>query len=102
MKEWLDISTIEGLPEGSHKALTLKGIPIVIFNLEGEYYAIENRCTHQDFPLSEGEREGTTISCPLHGAQFCIKTGQVLAPPAFMDVATFPTRRENGRVQVQV
>lgn len=100
--EWFDIGVVEHLQKGEHKAITINNIPIVVFNLNGEYFAIENRCTHQDFPLSEGEVLGDQIACPLHGARFCIKTGQALSPPAFIDVATFPVRVFEGRVQVGI
>lgn len=102
MSQWQTIATISEIPLGGLKAITIKGIPIVLFNLEGEYYAIENRCTHQDFPLSEGHIIDNQITCPLHGARFNIKTGQVTAPPAFMDVATFAVRIEEDKVQIEL
>jgi len=102
MPKWIYFSRTSEIPSGGHKAITINGTPIVLFNLEGEYYAIENRCTHQDFPLSEGQIIDNQITCPLHGAQFNIKTGEVTAPPAFMDVATFAVRIVEDIIQVEI
>lgn len=102
MSKWISITKINEIPLGGHKAITINGTPVVLFNLEGEYYAIENRCTHQDFPLSEGCIIDNEITCPLHGAKFNIKTGEVTAPPAFMDVQTFAVRIEQDNIQVEL
>lgn len=102
MSKWISIAKINEIPLGGHKAITINGTPVVLFNLEGEYYAIENRCTHQDFPLSEGCIIDNEITCPLHGAKFNIKTGEVTAPPAFMDVQTFAVRIEQENIQVEL
>lgn len=102
MSKWIYFAKINEIPLGAHKAITINGTPIVLFNLEGEYYAIENRCTHEDFPLSEGCIIDNQISCPLHGARFNIKTGVVTAPPAFEDVATFAVRIVDDNIQVEL
>jgi 3-phenylpropionate/trans-cinnamate dioxygenase ferredoxin subunit len=72
-----------------------------VFNLGGSYYAIENVCTHDGGILTGGDIDGDVIACPRHGARFCIRTGEVLSPPAYEDVATFPVRVDGGRVQVR-
>jgi 3-phenylpropionate/trans-cinnamate dioxygenase ferredoxin component len=69
---------------------------ILLIQLNNAYYAIKNRCTHQDAPLDGGEIEGDEIICPLHGARFCIKTGEATLPPAYEPVETFPTKLEDG------
>lgn len=102
MPKWIYFARTNEIPPGGHKAITVDGIPIVLFNLENEYYAIENRCTHEDFPLSEGPIINGQITCPLHGARFNIKTGEVTAPPAFEDVATFPVRIIEDKIQVAI
>jgi 3-phenylpropionate/trans-cinnamate dioxygenase ferredoxin subunit len=102
MTKWIRIASTSEISPGGHKAITIDGTHIVLFNLDGEYYAIENRCTHQDFPLSEGFLMDCQITCPLHGAKFNIKTGEVTAPPAFIDVATFVVRVIEDSVEVEV
>ena len=74
---------------------------IAVFNLDGGYYAIEDVCTHDGGELASGACEGDAIVCPRHGARFSIKTGAVLAPPAYEPVATFPVRIVAGMVQVR-
>lgn len=81
--------------------MDVDGASVVVFNLGGQYYAIEDVCTHDGGELASGTREGDVIVCPRHGARFSIKTGAVLAPPAYEPVATFPVRVENGMVQVR-
>jgi 3-phenylpropionate/trans-cinnamate dioxygenase ferredoxin subunit len=73
----------------------------VVFNLEGEYYAIEDICTHDGSELTGGTVEGAEIVCPRHGARFCIKTGAALSAPAYEATAVFPVRIEAGAIQVR-
>jgi len=73
---------------------------IAVFNVGGQYYAIEDVCTHDDGPLAEGELYGYEIECPRHGARFDIRTGAVLRMPAVVPVKWFPTRVENDEIQV--
>ncbi len=101
MAEWLDIMRASELPLNTRKAIVVSGTPILILNYENTYYAIRNQCTHQDLPLSEGEVEGGIITCPFHGAQFCLKTGEVKAPPAFEDIETYPIRVHQDMLQIE-
>ncbi|HEY0332502.1 MAG TPA: non-heme iron oxygenase ferredoxin subunit [Stenotrophomonas sp.] len=78
----------------------LTDTPIVVFNLDGELYALEDRCTHEDYELSPGHfdpAEGS-IECLLHGARFDIRDGRPLCPPAYAPVARFPVKRENDGI----
>jgi 3-phenylpropionate/trans-cinnamate dioxygenase ferredoxin subunit len=75
-----------------------------VYNLGGEYYAIEDRCSHDDGPLAEGDfdcEEGVAI-CPRHGANIDIRTGRALTLPAVESVATFPVRVDNGMIKVEI
>lgn len=100
MPTWFDIIKISDFPIDARKVVIIDGISIVLFNLEGNYYAIRNQCTHQDFPLAEGPIENGIITCPFHGAQFSIITGEVKAPPAFEDITTYNVRIENDWIQI--
>ncbi|HEX2622531.1 MAG TPA: non-heme iron oxygenase ferredoxin subunit [Phototrophicaceae bacterium] len=73
---------------------------IVIFNIDGEYHAIADVCTHDDGPLAEGELVGCEIECPRHGAKFDVRTGKVLAPPALVDVPAYDVRVENDEILI--
>ncbi len=101
MSEWTDVAPVEDLPPGSHITVELDGVNIAVFNLNGDFYAIEDVCTHDGGILTGGEVAGEEIVCPRHGARFSIKTGEVLAPPAYEAVTTFQVRVEAGRVQVR-
>lgn len=101
MSDWVDVSRIEELPPGTRKVVDVDGVAVAVFNLGGEYYAIEDVCTHDGGDLATGEVDGEAIVCPRHGARFSIKTGEVLAPPAYEPVAIFPVRIHQGIVQVR-
>ncbi len=90
------------LPPGERLFITIGDLPVVIFNIAGESYAIEDLCTHDDGPLGEGEIEDHEIICPRHGARFDIRTGEVLALPAVKGVASFPVRVKDGMVEIGV
>jgi 3-phenylpropionate/trans-cinnamate dioxygenase ferredoxin component len=100
MGRWFDVAAVEELPPGSRRVLDAEGIQIAVFNLDGELYAIEDVCTHDGGDLAGGSIECDVIVCPRHGAKFSIKTGEVLAPPAYEDIRTYSVRVEEGRVQV--
>jgi 3-phenylpropionate/trans-cinnamate dioxygenase ferredoxin subunit len=73
---------------------------IVIFNVAGRFYAIEDICPHDDGPLAEGVLVGCTIECPRHGATFDIESGKVLSAPALVDVPTYEVRIVGTDIQI--
>jgi 3-phenylpropionate/trans-cinnamate dioxygenase ferredoxin subunit len=84
--------------------VTARPVSVCVYNLGGELYAIEDRCSHDDGPLCEGEfdvEEGTVV-CPRHGASFDVRTGEALTLPAFEPVAVFPVRVDDGVVKVEL
>lgn len=101
MSDWIDVAAAADFPPGDRRVVSMDNAQIAVFNLDGRYYAIEDVCTHDGGELASGERDGEAIVCPRHGARFSIKTGEVLAAPAYEPVATFPVRVANGRVQVR-
>jgi nitrite reductase/ring-hydroxylating ferredoxin subunit len=74
---------------------------IAVFNVEGGFWATQARCTHRQGPLSEGKLDGSTVTCPIHGAQFNVCTGAVLRGPASEPLKTYrvSTEGEIGRVE---
>ncbi len=101
MSGWFTVAAQTDFPVGTLRTTDLDGTPVAVFNLDGRYYAIEDICTHDGGILTGGALEGDVIVCPRHGARFSIKTGEVLSPPAYEDVTTFPVRVEDGMVQVR-
>jgi len=101
MSDWITVAKAGELTPGSHRVVDADGTRIVVFNLGGQYYAIEDVCTHDGGQLTGGVVEGEEIVCPRHGARFCIRTGAALTAPAYEPVAILPVRVENGVIQVR-
>jgi len=101
MSDWVTVAPVDELKPGARQLVDVDGSQIVVFNLDGKYYAIEDVCTHDGGQLTGGEVEGDQIICPRHGARFCIRTGAALTAPAYEATATFPVRIENGVIQVR-
>ena len=100
----IDVAPVEELPPGSVKIVVAGMLSIGVYNLDGEFYALEDRCSHDDGPLCEGDFDaGDGIAmCPRHGANIDIRSGRALTLPAVDPVATFPVRVEDGVVKVSV
>lgn len=99
---WSFICASEELLPGEMKTGfdEVTGTPIVVFNLDGELYALEDQCTHEEFDLSSGAFDTTegSIECVLHSARFDIRDGRALCAPAYTAVAKFPVKREHGGI----
>lgn len=103
MAQFVKVGTkaeFENLEAG--KLVQAGGQSIALFKQNGNYYAIENTCTHRGGPLSEGMLAGNVVTCPWHGAEFDIKTGAVLSPPAPRAVKSFPVRVSGNDVEVEI
>jgi len=100
MSDWIDVAAVEDFMPGTCRVVATADLPILVVNLDGRYYAIENICTHDSAELSDGELQGEEIVCPLHGARFSVVTGAVLSPPAFENLRTFEVRVTDGWVEV--
>ena len=101
MSGWTRVAAVGKLPPGSWQTVEVEDTLIAVFNLDGEYHAIENVCTHEYAELTEGEVCGGVVTCPLHGAEFDVRTGEALSPPAYEPVPTFPVRVHEGAVEVR-
>ena len=100
----LDVCPVEELPPGEVKIVHAGEISVGVYNLGGEYYALEDRCSHDDGPLCEGDfdcDDGVAI-CPRHGANIDIRSGHALTLPAVEPVATYPVRVVDGIVKVRI
>ena len=95
---WIRVCATSELLPGEHRVAWDGDTPILVTNIDGELYAVEDRCTHEDFELSQGTLEGGTIECVLHGARFDLKTGEALCAPAYLPVRTFPVVVEDDAV----
>ena len=100
----IDVAPAEELPPGSMKLAVAGPRTIGVYNCGGTLYAIEDRCSHDDGPLCEGdwEPEGCIVVCPRHGSRFDIQTGIPMTLPAFEAVRTFPVEALDGMLFVTV
>jgi 3-phenylpropionate/trans-cinnamate dioxygenase ferredoxin subunit len=100
----VDVCPLDELPPGRMTLVPAGAITVGVYNVDGELYAIEDRCSHDDGPLAEGDwdpEEGVVV-CPRHGSKFDLRTGRPLTLPAYQPVAVFPVRVEDGLIKVEV
>jgi 3-phenylpropionate/trans-cinnamate dioxygenase ferredoxin component len=104
LPEIIDVCTVSQLPAGERKLVEWEDLEIGVFNCDGEYFAIEDRCSHDDGPLAEGEfdAETCTVECPRHGSLFDLRTGKPKTLPAYEPVDTFPVHVDNDTVKLEV
>jgi 3-phenylpropionate/trans-cinnamate dioxygenase ferredoxin subunit len=100
----IEVCPLAEFPSGTVRIVPVTpSLSVGVYNCDGEFFAIEDQCTHDEGPLCEGEFDcGERVAiCPRHGARFDITTGRALTLPAYIDVATFPARvRDDGMVVV--
>jgi 3-phenylpropionate/trans-cinnamate dioxygenase ferredoxin subunit len=103
-KTTIDACRVEELPPGTKRIVEVEGRKIGVFNAGGELYAIEDRCSHDDGPLAEGDfdPERRTVECPRHGSLFDLTTGRPKTLPAYMPVETFPVHVQEGIIKLEV
>jgi 3-phenylpropionate/trans-cinnamate dioxygenase ferredoxin component len=100
MGDWVQVCSTSELLPGESKVAWDGDVAILVVNYDGDLYALEDRCSHEDFELSHGEfdAEEATIECVLHGAKFDVRDGRALCAPAYTPVAKFPVKVEGGVV----
>ena len=96
------ICAVSDLPPGEGRYIDLGPEPIGLFNVSGEFFAIDDTCTHGEWSLCDGYLDGTEIECTLHMAKFCVRTGAVLAAPATTPVKIYPVKIDGTDVFVDV
>ncbi|WP_019589663.1 MULTISPECIES: non-heme iron oxygenase ferredoxin subunit [unclassified Thioalkalivibrio] len=101
MEDWADVAAVDDIPPGERRVVEVDDVPIAVFNLEGSFYAIEDLCSHEEYPIAEGELRDDRLVCPHHGAEFCLRDGSALTAPAVEPLTCFPVRVRDGRVEVR-
>ncbi|CAA9554106.1 MAG: hypothetical protein AVDCRST_MAG59-2022 [uncultured Thermomicrobiales bacterium] len=89
---WQEVAKVDDLPPGQMMYVEVGEDPVVLINLNGEFFALSDICTHQDASLSDGEIIGDELECPLHGGAFEIRTGQPASFPVVVPVETYAVR----------
>ena len=100
----IDICPLADLPPGEKRLVEVDDLEIGVFNCNGEILAIEDRCSHDNGPLVEGEldQERCKVECPRHGSSFDLKTGNPDTLPAYAPVDTFPVIIEDDMIKLEV
>ncbi len=102
MGKFVEVAKTSDIEPGEAISFEAGDGSIAVFNVDGKYYAIEDRCTHRDAPLSQGEVMGNVVVCPFHAAEFDIKTGEALCQPATEPVKTYNVRVEGDSIMVEI
>ena len=100
MAEFHKIAADNEVGPGEVKQYTVEGRPVALCNVDGEFHAFEDICTHQFAHLTDGEFEGREIKCPLHGAKFDVRSGEAKSLPAVKPVPKHEVKIEDGNVYV--
>lgn len=88
------------IPPGMCKTGRVNGKDVAVFNVDGEFYAVQASCTHAGGPLCEGSIWGEIVTCPWHASEFNVRTGEVVSPPAEEPLATYPVTVEDGMITI--
>lgn len=102
MSGFVTVARLDEVPDGAALGVELGGTELVLIRHGDVVYALEDRCSHEDYPLSEGEVTGDQVTCTLHGARFDLQTGAPKALPAVTSVRTYDVRIAGGEVQVRL
>jgi 3-phenylpropionate/trans-cinnamate dioxygenase ferredoxin subunit len=99
----IDVCSLDELGEGQTRLVEVDGRKIGVFNCGGELFAIEDRCSHDDGPLAEGEfdQAACTVECPRHGSLFDLRSGRPKTLPAYQPVETFEVSVDDGVVKLE-
>jgi 3-phenylpropionate/trans-cinnamate dioxygenase ferredoxin subunit len=100
----VEICPVDDLPPGAKRVVMWEDLEIGVVNCNGEVLAIEDRCSHDDGDLMEGDvdEETCTVECPRHGSEFDLRTGKPLNLPAYVPIETYPVTIEDGVIKVEV
>ena len=101
-QQWTRVCGAGEVPAGQLKAVEVGNLRVVLANVEGDLYALEDQCSHQDFPLSAGLIEGRQVECVFHGARFDLETGKPACLPAVRPVRTFEVKVDGGEVLLRI
>lgn len=100
--DFAQVATKEQLPSGKMISAWVGGRKVLVYNIDGEFYATDEQCTHRQCSLEQGQLAGKIITCPCHGARFDVTTGTILNPPANIPLPTHPVKVEGNQILVGI
>lgn len=98
----IDLCAVEDVAEGEGLKVEKDGLSLAVFKVDGDFFVIDDQCTHGPGSLSEGFLEGHNIECDFHGGQFDIRSGEVVSPPCMIPVKTYKVSRQGDRLLIEV
>jgi 3-phenylpropionate/trans-cinnamate dioxygenase ferredoxin subunit len=102
MSDWVRAAALEEVPPGSLHGLVVARTRVVLANVDGDIYALHDRCSHADFPLHDGILEGETLECVHHGAKFDVCSGRAMSLPAIRPVKNYEVEVREGDIYIQL
>jgi 3-phenylpropionate/trans-cinnamate dioxygenase ferredoxin subunit len=102
MSNFIEVCRVTDIPDPGKQTLAIDDRLVVLLHVGGEFFCIDDVCTHDGGPLGEGPLDDHTIACPRHGAKFDIRTGKALTMPATEDTVVHDVKVENGSVFVKI
>ena len=104
MSDWVTVGSADDIPPGHAARVVVDGVAVAIFNLDGEFHAVDDTCSHAEASLSEGELDldSCSIECPLHGSSFDLRTGEPLSLPAVEPVRVHRVEVVDGQLRLAV
>lgn len=102
MSEFVKVASVSEVPDPGRIVLEINDRFVVLFHVDGQFYCIDDVCTHDGGPLGEGDWDDHQVSCPRHGARFDIRTGQALTMPATQDTVAHEVKVEGSDVWIRV
>ena len=101
MSDFILVATRDEVPTGARKLIDFDDVSVVLINIGGQFYCIEDVCTHDGGPVGEGDIDGCAIECPRHGARFDLRDGSVLSMPAVVPIPTYQVKVDGNQVYIE-
>ena len=102
MSDFTTVAKAGDIPPGEGVAFPVNGRTVAVFNDGGRYFAIDDFCPHMGASLAGGHLKEGVVTCPWHGARFCVRDGQAQGPPAPVNVRSYPVRVTNSSIEIEV
>ena len=98
----IELCNTDEVASGAALKVEVEDLTLAVFNVDGEFYVLDDLCTHGPGSLSQGYIEGDVVECNFHNGQFNIRTGEVVLPPCMIPMKTYPATVEDGKVYIEV
>jgi nitrite reductase/ring-hydroxylating ferredoxin subunit len=102
MAELTPVARTDEIPPGEMRSFQVGGDDIAVANVDGAFHGFGDVCTHAGCSLADGELDGTTVTCPCHGSQFDVTSGEVLGGPAAEPVDSYEVQSETGEIKIGI